>query len=78
MAGHVNLFQQGHDPNRLQEVEEVVRQRPFVQPVHPVDQLRYRRRATRVSSRRATCQHTLSARFCAISWCVCPMAHLPL
>ena len=36
------------------------------------------RRATRESSRRAACQHNRSARFCATSSCVCPMAHLPL
>jgi hypothetical protein len=35
----VDLFQQGHDFDRPQEVKEVVQQRPFVQPVHPVYQL---------------------------------------
>jgi hypothetical protein len=37
-GGPMDLFPQGHDVDRLQEVEAVVQQRPFVQPVHPVDQ----------------------------------------
>jgi hypothetical protein len=35
----VHLLQQGHHTPSLQEVEEVIQPRPFVQPIHPRHQL---------------------------------------
>jgi hypothetical protein len=49
------------------------RQRPFVQPLDPVDDL-----LAIQPSRLATGQHNRSASFWVISSCVCSMPHLPL
>jgi hypothetical protein len=38
-GGAVDLREQGHDLNRRQEMDEVIQQRPFVQPLHAVHQL---------------------------------------
>jgi hypothetical protein len=57
----------------------MIQQGPFVQPIDPSPTcVRYSRRATRPSSRRAACQHQRSARCAATSARVGLMAHLPL
>jgi hypothetical protein len=78
-GGAVDLLQQGHDLNRLQEVKEVVQQRPFVQPVYAVHQLltiEPPRDPRGIAPGDLPTQPFL--RLWVISSCVCSMPHLPL
>jgi hypothetical protein len=74
-----DLLRQRHHPDGLQEVEGVIQQLPFIQPVHPIHYL-FATQTPRQpqSSLRATSKHNCSARFCLLSSRVYPIALLPL